>query len=67
MAIEEALSKKFDIILMDLQMPEVDGFEATATIQAHFKDKCPPIVAVTASATEKDRVAILKAGMCEHW
>ncbi|HEX5485697.1 MAG TPA: ATP-binding protein, partial [Limnobacter sp.] len=65
-AVERCLIEPFDLVLMDLQMPEMDGFEATSKIQEALGNKAPPIVAVTASATEQDRLDILKAGMCEH-
>lgn len=65
-AVKACLSETFDIVLMDLQMPEMDGFEATAKILSELGHSAPPIVAVTASATEQDRLQILDAGMCEH-
>ena len=59
-------SDKFDLILMDLQMPEMDGFQATAVIRADklFKEK--PIIAMTANAMVKDRKKCLEAGMNDH-
>lgn len=65
-AVQACLSEQFDIVLMDLQMPEMDGFEATRQIREKMGNAAPPIVAVTASASEQDRVALLNAGMCEH-
>ena len=65
-AVKACLSEPFDIVLMDLQMPEMDGFEATARILSELGEAAPPIVAVTASASEQDRVEVLGAGMCEH-
>lgn len=65
-AIDACKTENFDVILMDLQMPRVDGFQATSAILAMLGDSCPPIIAVTASATEKDRQNILAAGMKEH-
>ncbi len=47
-------------------MPEMDGYEATARILEELGNAAPPIVAVTASASEQDRMDILNAGMCEH-
>lgn len=65
-AIEVCKTQRFDAILMDLQMPEVDGFEAASRITTMLGKDTPPIIAVTASATEKDRLAVLAAGMCDH-
>lgn len=65
-AVEACLAEPFDLVLMDLQMPEMDGFEATAKIIQELGSNAPPIIAVTASASEQDRMDILSAGMCEH-
>lgn len=61
----ELVSKNsYDIILMDCQMPEMDGFEATMLIRKQIKNKAQlPIIAVTANASENDRTACLEAGM----
>jgi CheY-like chemotaxis protein len=58
----------FDIILMDIQMPKMDGYEATKLIRAlEDKEKAGiPIIAVTANAFEEDRRAALEAGMNGH-
>ncbi len=56
--------ERFDVILMDVQMPEMGGFEATAAIQAHEHGHgCPPIIAMTARVMKGDHEACIAAGM----
>jgi CheY-like chemotaxis protein len=57
--------KHFDVILMDIQMPEMDGLEATQHIRSQ-KIKQPCIIAMTAYALEGDREHCLDAGMDEY-
>jgi CheY-like chemotaxis protein len=64
--VEAALSKPFDLVLMDIQMPGMDGFTATRLIRRHIKQETLPIVAMTANAMRKDREKSLTAGMNEH-
>jgi signal transduction histidine kinase/CheY-like chemotaxis protein len=70
-AVEKVASKEagyYDIILMDIQMPQMDGYEATNRIRALADEKKAgiPIVAVTANAFKEDRQSALGAGMNGH-
>ena len=60
--------QKYDIILMDVQMPELDGIETTRAIIAKWPDRKdrPRIIAITANAMIGDREACLAAGMDEY-
>jgi CheY-like chemotaxis protein len=64
-ALERLGDAEFDLVLMDLQMPEMDGFAATAAIrqQEAGTGRHLPIVAVTANALLGDRERCLEAGM----
>ncbi|HET9265012.1 MAG TPA: response regulator [Vicinamibacterales bacterium] len=59
-------SPRIDLVLMDLQMPEMDGFQATARIRADPRFGALPIVAMTAHATTEERQRCLAAGMNDH-
>lgn len=61
-AIEMQIEKSFDVILMDILMPEMSGLEATSIIRKSLLVQ-PQIIAITANALDKDRVECLKAGM----
>lgn len=65
-AVEAFLANQeaYDLVLMDLQMPIMGGYEATKKIRAH--DAHVPIVALTAAAMVEDRAKVLQAGMNDH-
>ncbi len=67
-AVEMAQSQSFDLILMDVQMPEMDGLEASRQIRAFEQSRGGrvPIFAMTAGAMESDRERCLAAGMDAH-
>lgn len=66
--VSESKEYYYDVILMDVQMPIMDGYEATRTIRnMRRKDvKSMPIIAMTANALEEDKEAALKNGMSAH-
>ncbi len=59
-------SPLFDLILMDLQMPEMDGYKATAKLRSDARFETLPIIAMTAHATMEERQRCLAAGMNDH-
>lgn len=62
-AVKLVFERDYDFVLMDVQMPEIDGLEATELIRQNEKIKQPYIIAMTANAMEEDRQSCLKAGM----
>jgi light-regulated signal transduction histidine kinase (bacteriophytochrome)/CheY-like chemotaxis protein len=65
-AVAAARARVFDVILMDLQMPELDGIEATGQIRLDSLNRDTRIVATTANAFVEDQRACLDAGMDDH-
>ncbi|MEQ8351564.1 MAG: response regulator [Leptospiraceae bacterium] len=69
-AVRKTANQDFDLILMDLQMPELDGLSACKLIKRRYARRpsyqsrvCPPVVALTASSLEEDKQEAFEAGM----
>ncbi|WP_051506985.1 PAS domain S-box protein [Saccharibacillus sacchari] len=62
-AIEAAMARRYDLIFMDVQMPEMDGLESAARIRELFAGEDPVIVAVTAFSDKENQERCRKAGM----
>jgi CheY-like chemotaxis protein len=66
-AIQSLERQHYDVILMDVQMPEMDGLEATRRICARWpRDTRPQIIAMTANAMQGDREMCLQVGMDDY-
>ena len=67
-AVDAFIERNYDVILMDCQIPEMDGFQAVAAIRNHEKTGHShiPVIALTAHASPEDRTRCIAAGMDEH-
>ncbi|MGZ8435309.1 MAG: response regulator, partial [Candidatus Binatia bacterium] len=65
-AVEAVERQRYDVILMDVQMPETDGVQATAKIRELLGDQRPWIIALTANALEGDRERYIGVGMDDY-
>lgn len=64
-AIEKFVQKNYDLVLMDIEMPEMNGYETTSIIRKKFKSNVP-IIAMTANAMAGEREKCLKQGMSDY-
>ena len=62
-ALSLMLDKSYAVVILDVQMPEMDGLEATRQIRQLYTHKPLPIIAITANATVEDRQLCFDAGM----
>jgi two-component system, cell cycle response regulator DivK len=66
MGVEMAIKEKPDLVIMDIQLPDIDGLEATRRIRASETDNKMPIVALTSYAMVGDREKSLDAGCTDY-
>jgi CheY-like chemotaxis protein len=65
-ALQSVARQTYDVILMDVQMPEMDGLEASRQLNARYAKDRPKIIAMTANAMQGDRDMCLAAGMDDY-
>jgi CheY-like chemotaxis protein len=65
-AVERATRQDYDLIFMDVQMPQMDGLQATEQIRSVLAEKSPIIIAMTAGAMQEDRQQCIAAGMDDY-
>ena len=65
-AFEKTKSGDYDIVLMDIHMPVMDGYESSYRINQTMGDASPPIIALSAKAMEEDKQEAEKSGMCGY-
>ena len=65
-AVELARRLQPDVVLMDIQLPKIDGLEATRRLQADPATREIPVIALTANAMKEDRARVVEAGCIGH-
>jgi len=65
-ALQQLEASTFDVVLMDIQMPVMDGLTATKKIKEQARFEQLPVIAMTAHAREEDKAESMAAGMCGH-
>jgi CheY-like chemotaxis protein len=65
-AVQSVMRQSYDVVLMDIQMPEMDGVEAVQTLKRKLGDKCPVVVALTANAFAGARDEYLAQGFDDY-